>query len=71
MTIIGMAGDARGHGPTRSTGLWQRWRAAWRRRRLYRETHEGLAALSDAELADVGVTRSQIAAVARIAVGRL
>lgn len=37
----------------------------FRQYRLYRETYEGLSALTDRELADLGLNRSELRSVAR------
>ena len=40
------------------------WRAALERRRVYRQTLNELLALSDRELADLGLHRSQLRSIA-------
>lgn len=44
--------------------------ARYRQNRLYRETFNGLNALTDRELADLGLHRSELARVAKDAVNR-
>lgn len=50
------------------TGLVQGIRLRLARRKAYRDTINALSALSDRELADLGITRSQIADTARACV---
>ena len=49
----------------RFTGLFAGFSAALQRRRVYTQTLSELRALSDRELADLGIVRSMIASVAR------
>lgn len=43
---------------------WARWAEQRARRRIYRETYRELARLTDRELADLGIARANIGAVA-------
>ena len=61
----------------KTAGLTDRIRAAFstlverqRQRRLYRETYNGLYALSDRELDDLGLTRGELHDVSRDAASR-
>lgn len=47
---------------------WDAWRA---RRALFRQTYDELAALSDRELADIGLHRTEIGRVAREAAAQI
>jgi uncharacterized protein YjiS (DUF1127 family) len=54
-------------GGAEAAGLWGFWGRLGRRLadyRLYRQTYDELAALSDRELADLGLTRHQVREVA-------
>lgn len=66
---------ARGHGRPASDSwlgrLVQRLQDAATRRRLYRETVNELAALSDRELDDIGIVRCDIGLIARQSVERV
>lgn len=55
----------RGTAFDRIATLTSRIATALRERRLYRATFNGLSALSNRELADLGLTRGEIHAVAR------
>ncbi|MEW9919051.1 DUF1127 domain-containing protein [Marimonas sp. MJW-29] len=46
-------------------GTFEKIALRLRERRLYRETFDGLSALTNRELADLGLTRSDLRAVAR------
>lgn len=48
----------------RFAALTADWRAALERRRVYRQTLNELLALSDRELADLGLHRSQLRSIA-------
>ncbi len=61
--------------PTAPLGAWfqglrRNAAADIRRRRIYNQTHAQLSALTDRELADIGISRIQIADVARDAACR-
>ena len=54
----------------RVAAMFERFAAKQRQNRLYRETYNGLNALTDRELADLGLHRSELTRVAREAVLR-
>lgn len=54
----------------RVAAVFERFAARQRQNRLYRETYNGLNALTDRELSDLGLHRSELARVARDAVNR-
>ncbi len=56
--------------PTASIGAWfqglrRDLSTEMKRRRVYSQTHEQLMTLTDRELADIGISRLQIADIAR------
>jgi uncharacterized protein YjiS (DUF1127 family) len=61
--ITGNAAPAFGFGQ-RITAFVERARQAQRARAIYRETHDELSALSDRDLADLGIARISIRDVA-------
>ena len=49
----------------RVAAFFERARQARKAREIYRKTHDELSVLSDRDLADLGIARSNIASVAR------
>lgn len=61
MDITARSTVAVSHGPS----LRERFASYWRRVRVFRETYDELNALTDRELADIGLSRAMIGDVAR------
>ena len=62
--ITGNAASTLGLGQ-RISGLVERIRQARKAREIYRQTYDELSALTDRDLADLGIARASIASVAR------
>ena len=61
---------AQGHGFVARTikplsAIWQSLSLAYAQNRIYRQTYNELASLSDSELADLGLHRSEISRIAK------
>jgi uncharacterized protein YjiS (DUF1127 family) len=65
MAIANSTRAAGGSFSDRVTDLSKQFRAAVARRRTYAQTYRELSGLTDRELADLGMHRSDIAAIAR------
>lgn len=69
MTSIEMTGATHAESASPAAGLLTRLRATLARRKVYTRTLKELAALSDRELADIGISRFDIRRIAAQAAG--
>lgn len=67
LPVGGVAGTWRGelHDTSRTDALWARLQRWWAAYKTYRFTYEELRMLSDRDLADIGIARSDIRKIAQ------